>query len=122
MKVSDNTAISMPVRNLLGLIAAISLGIFAYSDLTQRITELETARQLMEADLLKKAEQTPVDMEQTMILEWLGTKNATMEAELESMMHNKVNIEFLKEQVTKMQKDVELLKEWEELFQDKCIR
>ena len=56
MKISDNTAISMPVRNLLGLIAAISLGIFAYSDLTQRITELETARQLMEADLLKKAE------------------------------------------------------------------
>ena len=68
MKLSDNTAISMPVRNLLGLIAAISLGIFAYSDLTQRITELETARQLMEADLLKKAEQTPEDMEQTMIL------------------------------------------------------
>ena len=66
MKISDNTAISMPVRNLLGLIAAISLGIFAYSDLTQRITELETARQLMEADLLKKAEQTPVDMEQSM--------------------------------------------------------
>ena len=111
MKISDNTAISMPVRNLLGLIAAISLGIFAYSDLTQRITELETGRQLMEADLLKKAEQTPVDMEQSMILEWLGTKNATMEAELESMMHNKVNIEFLREQVTKMQKDVELLKD-----------
>ena len=111
MKISDNTAISMPVRNLLGLIAAIAVGIFAYSDLTQRITELETARQLMEADLLKKAEQTPVDMEQTMILEWLGTKNATMEGEIESMMHNKVNIEFLREQVMKMQKDVELLKD-----------
>ena len=62
-------------------------------------------------NILKKAEQTPVDMEQSMILEWLGTKNATMEAELESMMHNKVNIEFLKEQVTQMQKDVELLKD-----------
>ena len=108
MKISDNTSISMPMRNLIGLIAAIGIGIFAYSDLTQRLTQLETARQLMEADLLKKAEQTPVDMEQSMILEWLGTKNATMEAELESMMHNKVNIEFLKEQVTQMQKDVEL--------------
>ena len=111
MKISDNTAISMPMRNLIGLIMAIGIGIFAYSDLTQRLTQLETARQLMEADLLKKAEQTPVDMEQSMILEWLGTKNATMEAELESMMHNKVNIEFLKEQVTQMQKDVELLKD-----------
>ena len=111
MKISDSTAISMPMRNLIGLIMAIGIGIFAYSDLTQRLTQLETARQLMEADLLKKAEQTPVDMEQSMILEWLGTKNATMEAELESMMHNKVNIEFLKEQVTQMQKDVELLKD-----------
>ena len=72
MKISDNTAISMPVRNLLGLIAAISLGIFDYSDLTQRITELETARQLMEADLLKKAEQTPVDQEQYMLLEFIA--------------------------------------------------
>ena len=56
MKISDNTAISMPMRNLIGLIMAIGIGIFAYSDLTQRLTELETARQLMEADLLKKAE------------------------------------------------------------------
>ena len=62
MKISDNTAVSMPVRNLLGLLAAVSVGIFAWSDLTQRITELETSKQLMEADLLKKAEQTPVDM------------------------------------------------------------
>ena len=68
MKISDNTAISMPMRNLIGLIMAIGIGIFAYSDLTQRITELETARQLMEADLLKKAEQTPVDQEQYMLI------------------------------------------------------
>jgi len=111
MKISDNTAVSMPVRNLLGLLAAVSVGIFAWSDLTQRITELETSKQLMEADLLKKAEQTPVDMEQTMILEWLGTQNATMEAELESMINNKINIEFLKEQVSKLQSDVETLKD-----------
>ena len=111
MKISDNTAVSMPVRNLLGLLAAVSVGIFAWSDLTQRITELETSKQLMEADLLKKAEQTPVDMEQTMILEWLGTQNATMEAELESMINNKINIEFLKEQVSKLQSDVEIIKD-----------
>ena len=111
MKISDNTAVSMPVRNLLGLLAAVSVGIFAWSDLTQRITELETSKQLMEADLLKKAEQTPVDMEQTMLLEWLGTQNATMEEELESMINNKINIEFLKEQVSKLQSDVEIIKD-----------
>ena len=111
MKISDSTNVQMPLKTVVSLITLVAVGTWAYFGLIQRITELETAKQLMEADLLKKAEQTPVDMEQSMILEWLGTKNATMEAELESMMHNKVNIEFLKEQVTKMQKDVELLKD-----------
>ena len=46
-----------------------------------------------------------------MILEWLGTQNATMEAELESMINNKINIEFLKEQVSKLQSDVEIIKD-----------
>jgi len=111
MKISDTTNVQMPMKTVASLVTLVAVGTWAYFGLIQRITELETAKQLMEADLLKKAEQTPVDMEQSMILEWLGTKNATMEAELESMMHNKVNIEFLKEQVTKMQKDVELLKD-----------
>ena len=111
MNVSESTNVQMPLKTVVSLITLVAVGTWAYFGLIQRITELETAKQLMEADLLKKAEQTPVDMEQSMILEWLGTKNATMEAERESMMHNKVNIEFLKEQVTKMQKDVELLKD-----------
>ena len=109
MKISDNTAISMPVRNLLGLIAAISLGIFAYSDLTQRITELETARQLMEADLLKKAEQTPVNQELYMLIEFLAGQNEVMEKEVQSIESNNINIDFLKTQLEKMQNDVEQL-------------
>ena len=111
MKISDNTAISMPVRNLLGLIAAIAVGIFAYSDLTQRITELETARQLMEADLLKKAEQTPVDQEQYMLLEFIAEQFEVMEKEVQSIESNNINIDFLKTQVEKMQNDVETLKD-----------
>ena len=64
----------MPMRNLIGLIVAIGVGIFAYSDVTQRLTQLETARQLMEADLLKKkkAEQTPVNQELYMLIEFLA--------------------------------------------------
>ncbi len=111
MKISDNTAISMPMRNLIALIMAIGIGIFAYSDLTQRITELETARQLMEADLLKKAEQTPVDQEQYMLLEFIAGQNEVMEKEIQSIESNNINIDFLKTQVEKMQKDVETLKD-----------
>ena len=111
MKISDNTAISMPMRNLIALIMAIGIGIFAYSDLTQRITQLETARQLMEADLLKKAEQTPVDQEQYMLLEFIAGQNEVMEKEIQSIESNNINIDFLKTQVEKMQKDVETLKD-----------
>ena len=111
MKISDNTSISMPMRNLIGLIAAIGIGIFAYSDLTQRLTQLETARQLMEADLLKKAEQTPVDQEQYMLLEFVAGQNEVMEKEIQSIESNNINIDFLKTQVEKMQRDVEQLKD-----------
>jgi len=104
MKISDSTNVQMPLKTVVSLITLVAIGTWAYFGLIQRITELETAKQLMEADLLKKAEQT-------MILEWLGTQNATMEAELESMINNKINIDFLKEQVSKLQKDVETLKD-----------
>ena len=111
MKISDNTSISMPMRNLIGLIAAIGIGIFAYSDLTQRLTQLETARQLMEADLQKKAEQTPVDQEQYMLLEFIAGQLEVMEKEVQSIESNNINIDFLKTQVEKMQTDVEQLKD-----------
>jgi hypothetical protein len=101
----------MPVRNLLGLIAAVSIGIFAWSDLTQRITELETSKQLMEADLLKAADQKVIDQEQTMLVEWLAKNQEGIQSEMESMMSNRVNIDFLKEQVSKLQTDVEVLKD-----------
>ena len=69
MKLSDNTAISMPVRNLIAILAAVAMGIFAYTELTARLVSLETSRELFEADLLKKSEQLPVDQEQLMLLE-----------------------------------------------------
>ena len=111
MKISDNTAISMPMRNLIGLIMAIGIGIFAYSDVTQRITQLETARQLMEADLLKKAEQVPVNQELFMLVEFLAGQNEVMEKEIQSIESNNINIDFLKTQVEKLQRDVEQVKD-----------
>ena len=111
MKISDNTAISMPMRNLIGLIMSIGIGIFAYSDLTQRLTQLETARQLMEADLLKKAEQVPVNQELFMLVEFLAGQNEVMEKEIQSIESNNINIDFLKTQVEKLQRDVEQVKD-----------
>ena len=101
----------MPVRNLLGLLAAVSVGIFAWSDLTQRITELETSKQLMEADLLKAADQKVIDQEQTMLVEWLAKNQEGIQTDMQPIMSNQVNIEFLKEQVDTLQNKVEKLQD-----------
>ena len=111
MRISDNTAISMPMRNLLAILAAVAMGIFAYTEITARLTSLETSRELFQADLLKKSEQLPTDQEQFMLLEDLYKTTEKIETRIEDMMHNKVNIEFIKEHVEKMQNDIEKLKD-----------
>ena len=111
MKLSDNTAISMPVRNLIAILAAVAMGIFAYTELTARLVSLETSRELFEADLLKKSEQLPVDQEQLMVLEDLYKSVEKIEVRIEDMMHNKVNIEFVQKQMDKALADIEILKD-----------
>ena len=111
IKVSENTAISMPMRNLLAILGAVACGIFAYTEITGRLTSLETSRELFNADLLKKSEQLPIDQEQFMLLEDLYKTTEKLEKNQEQNMTNKVNIEFIKEHVEKMQNDIEKLKD-----------
>jgi len=111
MKISDNTSISMPMRNLLAILAAVAMGIFAYTEVTARLTSLETSRELFSADLLKKSEQLPVDQEQFMLLEDLYKTVEKIEIRIEAMMHNKVNIEFVTKQLEKALSDIENLKD-----------
>ncbi len=59
MKVSDNTAISMPMRNLHSIRITVAIGAWGYFGIVDSVTRLETSDTLMEADLLKKADQTP---------------------------------------------------------------
>ncbi len=111
MKISDNTSISMPMRNLLAILAAVAMGIFAYTEVTARLTSLETSRELFSADLLKKSEQLPVDQEQLMLLEDLYKTVEKIEIRIEDMMHNKVNIEFVQKNQEKILSDLEELKD-----------
>ena len=111
MKISENTNISLPVRNLIALLAAVAMGIFAYTEVTTRLTSLETSRELFNADLLKKSEQLPTDQEQFMLLEDLYKTVEKIETRIEDMMHNKVNIQFLQKQIEKALTDIETLKD-----------
>ncbi len=122
MKLSDSTSISMPARNLISIVAAVSVGVWAFFGIQERLNRLETSRQLIESDLEKAVEFSvkwprgelgalPADSEQFMLIEYMDGEITKMKEQLESGMHNKVNIEFLKEQVAKLQDDVEKLKD-----------
>ena len=101
----------MPMRNLLSILGATAIGVWAYFGVIERLNNIETRATLFEADLLKAADQKPIDQEQYMLLEFTSKQLETIQNEMESMMNNRVNIDFLKDQVTKLQKDVENLKD-----------
>ena len=101
----------MPMRNLLSILGATAVGVWAYFGVIERLNNIETRATLFEADLLKSADQKPIDQEQYMLLEFTASQLEKVTTEMESMMNNRVNIDFLRKQVDKLQKDVEVLKD-----------
>ena len=106
MKVSENTSISMPIRNMLAIVAAVAIGVWAYFGVIERLNKLETYDTLFQADLLKKAEQEPKNLEMYMLIEHLASQIESIEKEIEASRYNKVNIDHLKEQVDLLQKKI----------------
>mgnify|MGYP003638735332 FL=1 len=116
MKISDNTAISMPVRNLIAILLAVAAGVWSYSEITTRLITLETSEQLMKQDLLEASTQKPIDQEQFMLIEDIYKTTEKLEKTQEQNMTNKVNIEFLKDQLEKALSDIEKLKDKQREF------
>ena len=104
MKISENTNIGLPIKNLLGLIFFICTGLYAFFTIQERLNKLETADTLFQADLLKKAEQEPKNLEMYMLIEHLAGQIESIEKVIEASRYNKVNIDHLKEQVDMLQK------------------
>ena len=111
MKISDNTSIALPLRNLVAIIGTVAIGVWAYYGVIERVNNLETKNQLFEQDLLEASSQKPIDQEQFMLIEDLYKTVEKLETTQEQNMTNKVNIQFLKDQVEKLQRDVEKLKD-----------
>ena len=111
LRISEEAKVQMPMKTVACLIILVAMGVFAYTELTGRLVSLETSRELMQADLLKKSEQLPLDQEQLMLLEDLYKTTEKIEKRIEDMMHNKVNIQFLQKQMEKALTDIEVLKD-----------
>ena len=69
-RLSENTEIGLPLRNLIMIIGAIVAGAWFAFGVMERLNQLETKNQLFEQDLLEASKQKPIDQEQFMILEW----------------------------------------------------
>jgi uncharacterized protein HemX len=110
MKVSENTNVSLPIRNLLAIVAAVAIGVWAYFGVVERLNKLETADHLFSADLLKKAEQEPKNLEMYMLIEHLAKQIEGIEQEIQASRYNKVNIDHLKEQVDVINKQIDKLR------------
>ena len=133
MKISDSTAISMPMRNLLSIMGAVAIGVWAYFGVTERLTMLETKSQLAEKDVNQaverlEGEQTknsefrikwprgelgspPADSEQFMLIEHIAGQVEKIQNRMEDMMNNGVNITRLQKDVDSLRADVEKLKD-----------
>ena len=133
MKISDSTSISMPMRNLISIIGAVAVGVWAYFGVVERLNKLETQSVLLEKDMTAEDErlhnevtkntdfriryprgelgQSSQDIEQFMLIEDLYKSVDRMQKHLDDMSNNKVNIEFLKEQMEKAQNSIEKLKD-----------
>ena len=122
MKISDNTAISMPMRNLLSILGATAVGVWAYFGVIERLNNIETQGKLMIVDVEKNTEfrigwprgemgTLPADAQQDMLIEFMATQIEAMQEEMEGMMSNSVNIKRAQTDIEKMLIDIEKLKD-----------
>jgi len=111
MKISDNTNIGLPLRNLLMLVSSIVVGAWFAFGVIERLNRLETKNQLFEKDLLEASVQKPIDQEQFMILEWQATQIEKMQKMLEANVHTGVMLSSHEKEIEKLKKDIEKLKD-----------
>ena len=141
MKISDSTAISMPMRNILSILAAVGIGVWAYFGVIERLNNLETKATLAEKDLTSEVQRIdkdieglingdiaqnnefrikwprgdlgspPADSEQFMLIEFLSGQVESLQTQLKGMMNNQVNIERLQTDMEKALTDIEKLKD-----------
>jgi len=111
VKISENTSIGLPLRNLISLVAAVAIGAWFAFGVIERLNRLETKNQLFEKDLLEASVQKPIDQEQFMILEWQATQIEKMQKQLEDNVHTGVMLDNHEREIEKLKKDLEKLKD-----------
>ena len=127
LKISDEAKVQMPMKTVVSLITMVAIGTWAYFGINEALNKHSTKLELMEKDLALNSEfrvkwprgllgSLPADSEQFMLLEHLSGQVEKIEAEMQNMMSNTVNIERLQKDVEKILSDIEKLKDKQRTF------
>ena len=122
LNISEEAAVQMPMKTVASLIALVAIGTWAYFGLHETLNRHSTQIELMQKDLVENTEfrikwprgqlgSLPADSEQFMMIEDLYKTTDKLNAHIENMALNKVNIEFLRKQMDKVLEDIERLKD-----------
>ena len=122
IQVSENSNIQLPLRNLISIIGAVALGVWAYFGIIERLNTIETNGKLMIADVEKNTEfrikwprgemgSLPADSEQFLLIEDMIVDIEKLTSRVDEMMNNKVNIERLIKDVDKIAEQLETIKD-----------
>ena len=120
LKISDEAKVQMPMKTVVSLITLVAIGTWAYFGVIETLNKHTTTLELMQKDLDQNSEfrikyprgelgQSSGEAELFMLVEHMAGLIESMDEELKGMRNNKINIDFLKEQVGKLQIDVEKL-------------
>ena len=122
LQISEEAKVQMPFKTVLSLLSMVAIGTWAYFGIIETQNKLSTQVELMQKDLTENTEfrikwprgqlgSLPADSEQFMMIEDLYKTTDKLNAHIESMALNKVNIEFLRKQMDKVLEDIEKLKD-----------
>ena len=122
LNISEEAAVQMPMKTVASLITLVAIGTWAYFGLHETLNRHSTQIELMQKDLVENTEfrikwprgqlgSLPADSEQFMMIEDLYKTTDKLNAHIENMALNKVNIEFLRKQMDKVLQDIEKLKD-----------
>ena len=122
MKVSSNTSVDMPLKNLIGIVCSVAVGVWAYFGIIERLNTLETDNHLIKKDLENAVEfsikwprgelgSLPADSEQFLLIESLLTDVEDIQSEIKESRHNAVNIIRIQKDVEKILNDIEKIKD-----------
>lgn len=111
MKISDQTSVALPIKNLIAIAGAVAIGVWAYFGIIERLNLLETADKLQQQDLLEASAQKPIDQEQFLLLEFMSGRLDKHQKLLDQNIHTGVMLEMFEKEIEKLKKDVEKLKD-----------